>query len=187
MRVISGKLKNKKLYFEKNSKTRPLKDSVRENIFNILKHSKKTNISLRNSNVMDLYAGTGSFGIECLSRDASYVLFVEQDKNALINLKKNIDTTNMKNKTSISSLDVLKIFKIENYERKFDLVFLDPPYLNNTYLDIINILKEKKILKKIHLIIIHRDRNSNDKLRNYVNIIEKRVYGRSEIFFVSLL
>ena len=77
MRVISGKLKNKKLYFEKNSKTRPLKDSVRENIFNILKHSKKTNISLRNSNVIDLYAGTGSFGIECLSREASYVLFVE--------------------------------------------------------------------------------------------------------------
>ena len=88
MRIISGKFKNRKLHFPKNLKTRPLKDSVRENIFNILKHSNKIEIQIKNSSIVDLYAGTGSFGLECLSREASNVFFVENDKEALENLKK---------------------------------------------------------------------------------------------------
>ena len=55
MRIISGKYKNKKLDFEENFKTRPLKDSVKENIFNILKHSNKINVPIKNSNILDLY------------------------------------------------------------------------------------------------------------------------------------
>ena len=88
MRIIGGKFKNKKLYFPKNLKTRPLKDSVRENIFNILEHSNNIEVKIENSSVIDLYAGTGSFGLECLSREASQVFFVEKDPDALINLKK---------------------------------------------------------------------------------------------------
>ena len=68
MRIISGKFKNKKLFFPKNLQTRPLKNSVRENIFNIIEHSNKINTSFKNSNVLDLYAGSGSFGLESLSR-----------------------------------------------------------------------------------------------------------------------
>ena len=83
MRIISGKFKNKRLFFPKNLKTRPLKDSVRENIFNILEHSKKINIKIKNSNILDLYSGSGSFGLESLSRYASKVLFVEKDLDAL--------------------------------------------------------------------------------------------------------
>ena len=75
MRIISGKFKNKKLHFPNNLKTRPLKDSVKENIFNILNHSNNINIEIKNSNVIDLYAGTGSFGLECLSRGTSRVFF----------------------------------------------------------------------------------------------------------------
>ena len=88
MRIIGGKLKNKKLHFPKNLKTRPLKDSVRENIFNILSHSNNVDIDIKNSEVLDLYAGTGSFGLECVSREASKVVFVENDLDALTNLKK---------------------------------------------------------------------------------------------------
>ena len=77
MRIIGGKLKNKKLHFPKNLKTRPLKDSVRENIFNILSHSNNVGFDIKNSEVLDLYAGTGSFGLECVSREASKVVFVE--------------------------------------------------------------------------------------------------------------
>ena len=64
MRVISGKFKNKKLNFPKNLKTRPLKDSVKENIFNILEHSNKINIKIKNSNILDLYSGCGSFELK---------------------------------------------------------------------------------------------------------------------------
>ena len=79
MRIIGGKFRNKKLYFPKNLKTRPLKDSVRENIFNILRHSNDVDIDIKNSEVLDLYAGTGSFGLECVSRESSRVVFIEND------------------------------------------------------------------------------------------------------------
>ena len=106
MRIISGKYRNKKIYFPKNLKTRPIKDSVRENIFNILKHSKKIKVKVENSNIMDLYAGTGSFGLECLSREASKVFFVEKDKEAIIYLKKNIKNLVLENKSIIFDEDI---------------------------------------------------------------------------------
>ena len=77
--IISGFLKKKKINYLKNFKTRPLKDSVKENIFNILIHSKKINIKIENSKVLDLYSGVGSFGIECISRGAKMVTFVENN------------------------------------------------------------------------------------------------------------
>ena len=70
MRIIRGRLKNKKLNFPINFKTRPLKDRVRENIFNILEHSTSFGRDIRNSFVLDLYAGIGSFGLESVSRGA---------------------------------------------------------------------------------------------------------------------
>ena len=62
MRIISGKLKGTILYLPKDKKTRPLKDLVRESIFNLLNHSNKISLKLEHSNILDLYAGTGSFG-----------------------------------------------------------------------------------------------------------------------------
>ncbi len=186
MRIISGKFRNKKLSFSKNSKTRPLKDSVKENIFNILKHSKNINIEIKNSNVIDLYAGTGSFGLECLSREASHVLFVEHNEDALMNLKKNIKNLNIENQTEISSQDISEFFKKSIFRNKFDLAFLDPPYINKTYLEIIKTIKKKQILNKKHILIIHREKNSSDDLKKSINIIESRVYSRSEIFFGRL-
>ena len=82
MRVISGSLKGRKINFLKNYTTRPLKDSVRESIFNILEHSKFFKVKIKNSNILDLYSGIGSFGIESLSRGAAKITFIEQDKKA---------------------------------------------------------------------------------------------------------
>ena len=90
MRIISGFLKGKKINFLKNQTTRPLKDSVKENIFNILKHSKLIKVEIENSNVLDLYSGIGSFGIECISRGAERVTFVEKDPNVLNILRKSL-------------------------------------------------------------------------------------------------
>ena len=91
MRIISGNFKNKKLNFPKSPNTRPLKDNVKENIFNIIEHSNKIDVKIKNSQVLDLYAGVGSFGLECVSRGAKKISFVENDKVALTNLKMNIN------------------------------------------------------------------------------------------------
>ena len=91
MRIISGSLKGKSIDFLKNMNTRPLKDSVKENIFNILKHSNLFNVTTEKAIILDLYSGIGSFGIECISRGAAKVTFVEQDKNAVNVLSKNLN------------------------------------------------------------------------------------------------
>jgi len=82
MRIISGKLKGKKIKYLKNNTTRPLRDSVKENIFNLLIHSKVLNIKIEEASILDLYSGVGSFGIECISRGAKNVTFIENNSAA---------------------------------------------------------------------------------------------------------
>ena len=77
MRIISGKLKGKKISFISSSKTRPLRDYVRENIFNIITHGKTVKINMEKANILDLYSGVGSFGIECIKYLCN-VVFVER-------------------------------------------------------------------------------------------------------------
>ena len=74
MRIISGFLKGKKIDFLKSTTTRPLRDFVKESIFNVMQHSTLINVSLDGANVLDLYSGVGSFGIECISRGAKKYL-----------------------------------------------------------------------------------------------------------------
>ena len=101
MRIISGVFKGRSIEFLKNSNTRPLKDSVRENIFNLLKHSNRIEIDIENSNVLDVYCGIGSFGIECLSRGAQQVTFIDQDFKASSILKQNLIKLSLLNKSKI--------------------------------------------------------------------------------------
>ena len=90
MRIISGTFRGKKILEPKDIKTRPLKDLTKESIFNILNHSKKFKINLENSEILDLFSGVGSFGIECLSRGVKSVIFVENYNGVLPVLKKTI-------------------------------------------------------------------------------------------------
>ena len=189
MRIIGGNFKNKKLYFPKNLSTRPLKDNVKENIFNILSHSNLIDFKFKNSSILDLYSGSGSFGLECISRGASNIFFVENDSIALKFLKKNIFNLNSRNKINVKEKSIFKFFDnlhFEIYKKKFDLVFMDPPYNDKGFLDIIKIIKKKDILNKKHILIIHREINSQDNLEKLINVFENRTYGRSEIFFCNL-
>ena len=106
MRIIAGKLKGATLHMPINKNTRPLKDIARESIFNLLTHSNKILLRLEQSNILDLYAGTGSSGLECLSRQAASVCFVEKRKDALEILEKNIEKLKLKNKVKIFFEDV---------------------------------------------------------------------------------
>ena len=90
MRIIGGKNKGKKIYLPIDKNTRPLRDLVKESILNILEHSKDSRIELKNSLILDLFSGTGSFGLECISRGSAKVYFVENYKQSLEILNKNI-------------------------------------------------------------------------------------------------
>ena len=103
MRIIAGKLKGTTLFIPKNKDTRPLKDLVRESIFNLITHSNKIFFQLERSNILDLYAGIGSFGLECLSRQAQNVHFVEKKRDAVKILEKNITKLRVKSKSTLRS------------------------------------------------------------------------------------
>ena len=99
MRIISGELKGKKILLPKDKITRPLKDMVKESIFNILEHSNLFLFKIKKARVLDLFSGSGSFGLECISRGADHVTFFENYSIALSILKKNVEKQKI---TSIS-------------------------------------------------------------------------------------
>jgi len=182
MRIISGKLKGKKFEFLKTSSTRPIKDSVKENIFNILLHSNQININIKESKVLDLYSGFGSFGLECISRLADQVTFMEKDRKVINIIKKNLKNLNIENKAQIIEGDInqnLRGFK----KNKFNIFFFDPPYSDKNYLSNLEIIKNKKYYSKNHIVIIHRERKSKEDLQFLLNIIAIKNYGRSKIIF----
>ena len=114
MRIIAGKLKGFTLHMPKDKSTRPLKDLVRESIFNLLSHSNKILLQIKHSNVLDLYAGTGSFGLECLSRQAKSVCFIEKKKDAIEILEKNIEKLKLKKKIKIFFSDIFELIEKQN-------------------------------------------------------------------------
>ena len=181
MRIISGSLKGKSINFLKNSTTRPLKDAVRENIFNVLKHSNLINGIVENANILDLYSGIGSFGLECISRGAKKVTFVEHDKDAANILNKNLIKLNVLNKASIINNKVDKILK-KNTE-KFDIFFFDPPFADKEFERALNLIKTGKIYNIKHVVIIHRENKAQDNLGAFIDIIISKQYGRSKIIF----
>ena len=186
MRIISGDLKGKTIAFLKSSVTRPLKDSVKENIFNILKHSNLLTVNLKNSNILDLYSGIGSFGLECISRGAKQVTFVEKDKNAFSILNKNLINLNIEERSTIIKENI-EFFLKEGLFEKFEIIFLDPPFSDNSYLDILKSIREKKICKKNHVIIVHREKKSLDNFKDILHPIIVKQYGRSKIIFGKLI
>ena len=188
MRIISGKFKSRKLFMPLDKETRPLKDLTRESIFNTLLHFKKFLFKFKNTKILDLYSGTGSFGLECLSRDANKVTFVENNKNALKILQKNIYKLNVEKKISVIENTVLNYLSdIDNFNDKVDLIFLDPPYKEKNIFELINSIIKVNILKKNGIIIIHRNKKSKDNYPNNFKILDVRKYGVSKIIFGNLV
>ena len=188
MRIIAGKLKGSVLHIPKDKNTRPLKNLARESIFNLLTHSSKILLQLKQSNVLDLYAGTGSFGLECLSRQAQSVCFIEKRKDAVEILEKNIEKLKVKNKIKIFFNDIFELIEKQNtFKSKFDLIFCDPPFKNTNIEKLIELIFNKNLLNKNGIIILHRRKTTKEKLPNYFEIVEERTYGISKIIFGKFL
>ena len=181
MRIISGFLKGRTINFLKNPITRPLKDMVRENIFNILIHSSHIKTKVDNSKILDLYSGIGSFGIECISRGAKEVTFFDRDKKAVDLLEKNLINLSIINKSKIFNSNIEEA--LINVKDKFDIIFLDPPFKDTKFIQNLETIKKNKIFSSNHVVIIHRERKTNDNLNDNLKIVETKQYGRSKIIF----
>ena len=182
MRIIGGKHKGKKINLPLDKNTRPLRDLVKESIFNLIEHSNKFNVSISNSIILDLFSGTGSFGLECFSRGAKFITFVENYVHVLDILKKNITIMSA---STCSQIIEDNCFELMNEKRIFlktyDIIFLDPPYKYKNINLLINQIIDQKILKKNGIIIIHRHKKDEIEITSKLNILDSRKYGISKI------
>jgi|TARA_B110000967_G_C18652999_1_gene444325 16S rRNA (guanine966-N2)-methyltransferase len=183
MRIISGNFKGKKILEPRDNTTRPLKDLTKESIFNIILHSNKFNIKLENSNILDLFSGVGSFGLECLSRGSYFLTFVENYKQVLTVLKKNILNLNYQDKSLIIEKNIFTNFNFNLLENKFDIIFMDPPYKEEKISILLNKINDANVLKSEGIIIIHRHKREKDEFPKEFNILEVKTYGMSKIIF----
>ena len=185
MRIISGNFKGKKILQPKDISTRPLKDLTKESIFNIINHSNKIKINLETSNVLDLFSGVGSFGIECLSRRATFVTFVENYYGVLPILKENLLRLKSVKNYEIIRRDINTDNFFLELNKKFDIIFLDPPYKDKNIKNILVNINDKQILNKNGIIIIHRHKNEKDLFLENYKMIEQKKYGLSKIVFLN--
>ena len=187
MRIISGIHKGKKILQPKDLNTRPLKDLTKESIFNIISHSNKFNVEIENSTILDLFSGVGSFGLECLSRGSSSLTFVENYSKALKILKKNIISLNYQNKTSVIEKDIVSNLNYKIFSKKFNIIFIDPPYKEKNLSELLLKILNSKILDNNGIIIIHRNKNEKDIFPGEFNIIQEKTYGISRVIFGNLI
>jgi len=183
MRIISGNFKGKTILEPKDKFTRPLRDLTKESIFNIIQHSNKFKINLEKSNILDLFSGVGSFGLECLSRKASAVTFAENYKEVLPILKKNIFNLNCQNSSLIIEKDIFHQLDFKNLKNKFDIIFMDPPYKEKNLSQLLIKIIDSNIINKEGILIIHRHKREKNDFPKKFNIIEEKNYGISKIIF----
>ena len=186
MRIIGGSFKGTKIFeaFDKN--TRPLKDLVKESILNILEYSKDSKINLNNSLVLDLFSGTGSFGLECISRGASKVYFVENYDQSIEILIKNIKKLICQNKAKVLNENAFNFFKNKELKNlKLDLIFLDPPYKEENIKTILENITKFKLLKETGLVVLHRHKKTKDDFGNEFVVNRFAKYGISKIIFLK--
>ena len=183
MRIIAGKAKGKKILTPIDKKTRPLKDIVKESIFNILKHSNLLKSKIDQCIILDLFSGVGSFGLEAISRGAKKVIFFENYKPTIELLIKNINSLKFNKQTEINKNNIYgdSYFKKLNY--KFDLVFLDPPFKDDNLKLVLENLVKSKTLNANTLIIIHRHKKTNENFNKNFKIAREEIYGASKIIF----
>ena len=187
MRIIAGTFRGKKILEPKDTLTRPLKDLTKESIFNIINHSNKFEINLKNSNVLDLFSGVGSFGIECLSRGIKKVVFVERYNAVLPILKKNLQSLKLIENFEIIEKDIYDINFFKSLSIKFDVIFMDPPYKDKNLNLLLDNIKNGNVLNKNGILVVHRHKNEKDLLPNKLKVIEEKKYGLSKIIFLRIL
>ncbi len=179
MRVITGSAKGRRLLAPKSDKIRPALDKVKESVFDIL-------FDVEGKSVLDLFAGTGSMGIEALSRGASHATFVDDFVPAVVLVRKNLKLCGFEDRASIVKSPVsAAIRKLEKKNASFDIIFVDPPYLKNLVKATLEALSQSSIIHPSSIIIVeHHPKELIMEIKG-LKITDSRKYGQTLITFLG--
>lgn len=181
MRVISGEARGIKLKPQKGMDTRPTSDKVKESVFNILAPY------IEDSKVLDLFSGTGNLGIEAISRGASKAYLIEKNRKCYDVIKENVIKTKFDDRIEILIKDACSALKMfSKNEEKFDIIFMDPPYLKGFIIPCLEEITELDLLDGDGLIVVEHDIKDDipETIGNLVRFKERK-YGSTMISFFS--
>lgn len=188
MRIIGGSLKNKTLLVPKGPFVRPTSSMVRESVFNICQNY------IADTAFLDLFAGSGAMGIEALSRGAAHATFVDREKEAVKCVDKNLEQLNLTKQGNAICGDVLDVLsKLHKLQKKFDLIYVDPPYGKElrendqkvTYsLQILKLIDEYQLLNDEGHLFIEDIKNALGQSYQpiHLELIDQRRMGRTNLF-----
>ena len=190
MRIISGEAKGVRLSALSSKKTRPILDRAKESMFSILESS------LLDGVVLDLFAGTGSLGIEALSRGAKRCLFVENSTNAIKVIKKNLQNTNLLKRTVVLKINAFRLLDfIKNKDVKFDLILVAPPYKlldidcgdRKRIFSLLEAFASKQIINDKGIIVLqhHKKQKIVQECFNQLNVFDERQYSNTQLTFLK--
>ncbi len=180
IRVIAGTAKGRKLKLVPGDSTRPIMDKVKEALFNIIGRE------IYGATFLDLFAGTGSVGIEALSRGASKAVFVDLERTAIQTIQDNLRATKFTEKAIVNRADALKVVSQAPSER-YDFVYIAPPQYKNLWLDVMKALdaNEKWINDDTQYIIQIDPKEETDVEFKHLKATDQRRYGNTLLWFFA--
>ena len=184
MRVIAGTCRGKNLTAPPGVTTRPTSDRVKEALFSIL----SSRIDFADIRVLDICAGTGSLGIEALSRGAGSCCFIESNKSVTSILEKNLLATGFQSRSELVTLDVMRaLHVISGRGRRFDLAFFDPPYDAGLYQRVLETLGSADLLTPGSVLVAECSaRNPLQESYGRLRRLDRRVYGETALELLVL-
>lgn len=189
MRIISGIYKGRRLPAKLPSGIRPTQDALRETIFNVLLN----HIDITGLRVVDLCAGAGMFGLEALSRGASFVYFVDKSYKSLEYVRAVLQLLSVSELSySIHNLDALQFINHAGHSQavasgefsKIDLLFLDPPYNSNVINEVLLRIKELDIMQAGGIMVIETAIHNNLIMDNNFTLLSVRQHGAAKVYFI---
>lgn len=178
MRIIAGKYRGLKLNEFEFDNIRPTIDRVRESIFN------KIQFRVANSKVLDLFSGTGAVSLEFMSRGASEVISVDNNRNSVKLINQNFKKANLT--TKLLEMDYMQALKKLNSEnRKFDIIFLDPPFMTDYADKAIHFIAENNILQEEGIIIYEHNEKETFSLPENLVLTDEKKYGTIKVSYLE--
>ncbi len=176
MRIIRGFLKSRRFSPPKNFPSRPTTDFAKEGLFNVLENS----VSLYDLDILDLCAGTGNISYEFASREAGRITSVEQNYNCVRFINSMIKEHKLDQVMQVFKSDVRDFVK--KTEKKFDLIFVDPPYEVDFYHELVNTIFERCLLKENGLLVV--EHGNKTSFSEYPTFEKEKVYGNVHFSFL---
>ena len=181
VRVISGSARGLKLNTPGDDRVRPTTDRVKESMFNIVQDW------VYDSQVLDLFAGSGALGIEALSRGASQAVFCDNSLDSIKIIKSNIEKARVVDRSQIVSGDFKRCLRdMEAKNQSFDMIFVDPPYYEGLFEEVLDTISSCKILKKDGMVIVEHDAKKPIGQVEGLEVYKEKKYGITMLTFYCL-